>query len=65
MNSSTSQLTHNSFVSGLDLVFIRYLCVESLNQQSIQYGITGNVSGKSLLIMSYPVRLELIYCVET
>jgi hypothetical protein len=61
VETSTSRPTGNTVVSGLEFVrvFIRYLCVESLNQQSVSYG-SGSFSGKFLL--GSPIRLELIDC---
>ena len=54
--TSTSHVTGNNVVNGLDFVFMRCLFVESLNQQAFGY-ITGGFNGKFLLNCS--IRLEL------
>jgi hypothetical protein len=57
VKTNTSHKTTNKVVSGLEFVFMRNLCVESLNQQKVRYG-SGTFSGKFLL--GSPIILELI-----
>jgi hypothetical protein len=46
-------------VGGLECVFMRYLCVDSLNQQEVEYG-SGAFVGKFLLFPNH--TFELINC---
>jgi hypothetical protein len=61
VKTNTSQPTGNRVVSGFEFVFafMRYLCVESLNQQSVEYG-SGSFRGK--FFAGFSNRLELIDC---
>ena len=60
MKTNTSHPTGQNVVSYLEFVFMRYLCIESLNQQSVNYGSVGIFSGKFSL--GSLIRLELIDC---